>query len=83
MSDMQPIELDSAALGIGRHVSDLAAPSNGHVDAFRISHVQCCDGWIQTTCNNMSCPSAFAVAGAEAQDGGEPLSLAGAGVIVA
>jgi hypothetical protein len=44
--------------------------------------VQRSDGWIQTTWNNMSDPGAFAVAGAEEQEGGEPPPLAGAGVVV-
>jgi hypothetical protein len=61
-----------------------ADPFNGHIDEFRIAHVQRSDGWIETTANNMSNPGAFAVAGTEErQDGdGEPRPLAGAGVIV-
>jgi hypothetical protein len=82
MSDTLPIDLNSAALGIGRHVSGIADPFNGHIDAFRISHVQRSDGWIETTWNNMSDSSAFAAAGAEEQEGGEPPPLAGAGVVV-
>jgi hypothetical protein len=82
MSDTLPINLNSAALGIGRHVSGIADPFNGHIDAFRIAHVQRSDGWIETTWNNMSNPGAFAVAGAEKQEGGEPPPLAGAGVVV-
>ena len=82
MSDTLPIDLNSAALGIGRHVSGIADPFNGHIDEFRIAHVQRSDGWIETTWNNMSDPGAFAVAGAEEQDGGEPPPLAGAGVVV-
>jgi hypothetical protein len=53
-----------------------------HIDEFRISHVQRSDDWIETTWNNMNDPSAFAVAGAEEQEGGEPPPLAGAGVVV-
>jgi hypothetical protein len=53
-----------------------------HIDEFRISHVQRSDGWIATIWNNMSDASAFAVAGAEEQEVGEPLPLAGAGVVV-
>jgi hypothetical protein len=45
MSDTLPIDLNAAALGIGRHVSGIADPFNGHIDAFRISHVQRSDGW--------------------------------------
>ena len=82
MSDTLPIDLNSAAQGSGRHVSGIADPFNGHIDEFRIAHVQRSDGWIATTWNNMSNPAAFAVAGAEEQEGGEPLPLAGAGVIV-
>ena len=37
---------------------------------------------IETTWNSMSDPAAFAVAGAEEQEGGEPPPLAGAGVVV-
>jgi hypothetical protein len=44
MSDTLPLDLNSAALGIGRHVSGVADPFNGHIDEFRISHVQCSDG---------------------------------------
>ena len=69
MSDTQPLDLNSAPLGIGRylsgtstplgigrHVSGIADPFNGHIDEFRISHVQRSDGWIETTYNNMSNP---------------------------
>jgi hypothetical protein len=65
MSDTLPIDLNSASLGIGRHVSSLADPFNGHIDKVRLSHVQRSDGCIETTWNNMSDPGAFAVAGAE------------------
>jgi biopolymer transport protein ExbB len=84
MSGTLPIDLNSAALGIGRHVSGVADPFNGHIDEFRIppSHIQRSDGWIETTWNNMSSPSAFAVAAAEEQEGGEPPPLAVAGVVV-
>ena len=67
---------------IGRHVSGIADPFNGHIDAFRIAHVQRSDGWIETTWNNMSDPGAFAAAGAEEQDAGEPPPLAGTGLVV-
>jgi hypothetical protein len=82
MSDTLPIDANSAALGIGRHVSGIADPFSGHIDEFRISHVQRSDGWIETTWNNMSNPGAFAEADAEEQEGGEPPPLAGAGVVV-
>jgi hypothetical protein len=52
-------------------VSGIADPFNGHVDAFRISHVQRSDAWITTIYNNMSDPGAFAVASAEEQEGGD------------
>ena len=81
-SDTLPIDLNSAALGIGRHVSGIADPFNGHIDAFRIAYLQRSDGWIETIWNNMSDASAFAAAGAEEQEGGEPPPLAGAGVVV-
>ena len=67
---------------MGRHVSGVADPLNGHIDAFRIAHLQRSDGWIATTSNNMSDPGAFAVAGAQEQEGGEPPPLAGASVVV-
>jgi hypothetical protein len=84
MSDAAAISLNSNPLGIGRHVSGVADPFNGQIDEFRISHIQRSDGWIETTWNNMSDPGAFAVAGAEEQEGGdgEPPPLAGAGVVV-
>ena len=44
MSDTQSLGLNSAALGIGRHVSGIADPFNGHMDEFRIAHVQRSDG---------------------------------------
>jgi len=47
----------------GRHLSGIADPFNGHIDEFRIGHVQQSDGWVETTWNNMSDPGAFAVAG--------------------
>jgi hypothetical protein len=65
MSDTQPIDLNAAALGIGRHVSGIADPFNGHIDEFRLSHVQRSDGWVETTWNNMSDPGTFAVVEAE------------------
>ena len=43
----------------------------GHIDEFRIAHVQRSDGWIATTWNNMSDPGAFAAAGAEEQEADE------------
>ena len=58
-SDTLPIDLNSAALGIGRHVSGIADPFNGHINEFRIAHVQRSDSWIETTWNNMSDPGAF------------------------
>ena len=44
-------------------MSGIADPFNGHIDDFRIAHVQRSDGWIETTWNNMSDPGAFAAAG--------------------
>jgi hypothetical protein len=82
MSDTLPIDVNSAALGIGRHVSGIADPFNGHIDVFRIAHVQRSAGWIATTWNSMSDPAAFAAAGAGEQEGGEPVPLAGARVVV-
>ena len=84
MTDTAAISLNSNPLGIGRHVSGIADPFNGHIDEFRIAHVQRSDGWIATTWNNMSDPGAFPAAEAEEQDGGgsEPPPLAGAGVVV-
>ena len=69
-------------MAFGRHASGIADPFNGHIDEFRIADVQRPDSWIETTWNNMSNPGAFAVAGAEEQEGGEPLPLAGAGMVV-
>jgi len=76
------LDLNSAALGIGRHAGGLADPFNGHIDEFRIAHIQRSDGWIETTWNSMSDPGAFAVAAADEQENGEPPPLAGAGVVV-
>ena len=58
-------------------VSAVADPFNGHIDAFRIAHVQRSDGWIETTWDNMSDPGAFAGAGTEEQQGGEPPPIRG------
>jgi hypothetical protein len=82
MTDTLPLDLDSNRLSDGRHVSGIADPFNGHIDEFRIAHVQRSDGWIATTWNNMSNPGPFAAAGTEEQEGGEPPPLAGAGVVV-
>jgi hypothetical protein len=82
MSDTLPTDLNSAALGIGRHVSGVADPFDGLIDELRISHIERSDGWIETTWNTMSDPGAFAAAGAEEQEGGESPPLAGAGVVV-
>jgi hypothetical protein len=49
-------DLNSASLGIDRHVSGVADRFNGHIDESRISHIQRSDGWIETTRNNMSNP---------------------------
>jgi hypothetical protein len=35
-------------------VSGIADPFNGHIDDFRISHIQRSDGWIKSTWNSMS-----------------------------
>ena len=35
MSDTLPIDLNSAALGIGRHVTGIADPFSGHIDEFQ------------------------------------------------
>jgi hypothetical protein len=51
-------------------VSGIADPFNGHIDAFRIAHVQRSGGCIETPRNNMSDASAFAAVGAEEQGGG-------------
>ena len=48
MSDTLPIDLNSAALGIDRHVSGIADPFNGNIEEFRIAHDQRSDGWIET-----------------------------------
>ena len=63
-------------------MSGIADPFDGHIAEFRIAHTLRSDGWIETTWNNMSDPGAFAVAGAEEQEGGEAPRLAGAGAIV-
>ena len=83
MSITQPLDLISNPLGFGGHVGGVADSFNGHIDEFRIAHTQRSDGWIETTYNNMSNPGAFAAAGAEEQEGGEPPPLAGAGVVSA
>jgi hypothetical protein len=62
-------------------MSSIAEPFNGHIDEFRIAHVQRSDGWIETTWNNMSDRGAFAAAGAEEQEGAEPPPLTGARVV--
>lgn len=69
-------------MGVGEEISGVAKPFDGFIDEIRIAHVQRSDGWIGTTWNNMSNLGAFAVAGAEEQEGGEPPPLAGAGVVV-
>jgi hypothetical protein len=63
-------------------VSGIADPFNGHIDEFRIAHVQRSGGWIETAWNNMSGPRAFAAAGAGEQGGGEPPPVAGGGMVV-
>jgi hypothetical protein len=50
-------------------VSGIDDPFNGHIDEFRLAHVQRSDGWIETTWNNVSDPGVFAAAGAEEQEG--------------
>jgi hypothetical protein len=44
MSDTLPIDLNTGPVRIGRHVSGIVDPFNGHIDEFRISHIQCTDG---------------------------------------
>jgi alkanesulfonate monooxygenase SsuD/methylene tetrahydromethanopterin reductase-like flavin-dependent oxidoreductase (luciferase family) len=85
MSDTLPIDLNSAALGIGRHVSGIADPFNGHIDEFRIAHVQHSDGWIATTWNPEQHERSRCVRrgrAEEEEESGEPRPLAGAGVVV-
>jgi hypothetical protein len=53
VSDTQPIDLNAAALRIGRHVSGVANPFNGHIDEFRIAQVRRSDGWIENTWSDM------------------------------
>ena len=70
---------------IWRSADTVTAPRrslHGDIDGFRIAHVQRSDGWIETTWNNMINPGAFAAAGPEEQEGGEPPPVAGAGVVV-
>jgi hypothetical protein len=57
-------------------VSGIADPFNGHVDEFRIEHVQRSDGWIETTWNNMSDPGAWPVDGSTAAPMVSPLAPA-------
>jgi hypothetical protein len=38
----------NATTSIGRHVSGIADPFTGHIDEFRIAHVQRSDGWIES-----------------------------------
>jgi hypothetical protein len=52
----------------------------GHIDEFRIAHVQRSDGWIETTWNNMSDPGAFTVAGTEEEGWRESLVQTALGV---
>jgi hypothetical protein len=52
-------------------MNGIADSFNGHIDAFRISHVQRSDGWVETNWNNLSDPAALAVAGAREQEGGD------------
>jgi hypothetical protein len=37
MSDTAAVSLSSNPLGIGRHVTGIADPFNGHIDEFRIA----------------------------------------------
>jgi hypothetical protein len=53
-------------------VSGIADPFNGHIDEFRISHVQRSDGWIATTRNNISDPGAFAEPGPKSRKAVRP-----------
>ena len=46
----------SRPLASGGDVSGIADPFNGHIDDFRIAHVQRSDGWVETTWNIMSNP---------------------------
>ena len=39
-------------------MTGLPDPFNGHIDAFRISHIQRSDGWIETTWKDMTNPGA-------------------------
>jgi hypothetical protein len=36
------------------HVKGIADPFNGHIDEFRISHVQRSEGWIEINWNDRS-----------------------------
>ena len=84
MSDTQPLDLNSAALGIGRHVSGIADPLQRPYR--RVPHLPrpALRRLDRDHLEHHEQPGAFAVAGAEEQKGGggEPPPLAGAGVIV-
>ena len=64
MSDTLPIDLTSAALGVGRPVSGIADPFNGPIDEFRISHVQRCgDGLLNKPASDGSAAAAALIPG--------------------
>jgi hypothetical protein len=65
MSHRQLMDLNSAALAIGRHVSSVADPFNGHIDEFRISHLQRSEWLDRDHLERHEHPGAFAVAGTE------------------
>ena len=67
--------MHQVALSFLRSAASLLISSTAVSTSFRIAHIQRSDGWIKATWNNMSDPAAFAAAGAEEQEGGEPPPL--------
>lgn len=59
MSDPQPLDLTQTPR-YRSYVTGIPGPRNGHIDEFRIAHVQRSDGGIDITRDDMSDPGAFA-----------------------
>jgi hypothetical protein len=78
MSDTQPIDLNSDALGTPSE--GVADPFNGHIDGFRI--LQRSDYWIGIAWNKHEGPWCFRRGRDRGAKGGEPPPLARAGVVV-
>ena len=82
VGDTLPIDLNAAALGIGRHVSGIADPFKWPYRRVPHSARPALGRLNRDHLESMSDPGVFAVGGPEEQEGGEPPPLRRRGQVV-